>query len=50
MASNETIKNLATLLGALKDYNQPRRELESYAKKALIDFDIQKMNGKIGVL
>lgn len=42
MASNETIKNLATLLGALRDYNQPRREIESYAKKALIDFDMQK--------
>ena len=39
MASNETIQNLATLLGALKDFNQPRREIESYAKKALIDFD-----------
>lgn len=42
MASNETIQNLATLLGALREFNQPRRELESYAKKALIDFDIQK--------
>ena len=42
MASNETIKNLSTLLGALRDFNEPRRELESYAKKALIDFDIQK--------
>ena len=42
MASNETIKNLSTLLGALRDFNAPRREIESYAKKALIDFDIQK--------
>ena len=42
MASNETIKNLSTLLGALRDFNEPRREIESYAKKALIDFDIQK--------
>jgi len=42
MASNETIQNLATLLGALKDYNAPRREMENYAKKALIDFNLQK--------
>ena len=42
MASNETIENLATLLGALKDYNAPRREMENYAKKALIDFNLQK--------
>jgi hypothetical protein len=42
MASNETIQNLATLLGALRDFNQPRREIESYAKKAMIDFNMQK--------
>ena len=42
MASNETIKNLSTLLGALRDFNEPRREIESYAKKALIDFNMQK--------
>ena len=42
MASNETIQNLATLLGALRDYNAPRREMENYAKKALIDFNLQK--------
>jgi hypothetical protein len=42
MASNETIQSLATLLGALRGFNQPRREMEMYAKKALIDFDIQK--------
>lgn len=42
MASNETIQNLATLLAALKDYNAPRREMENYAKKALIDFNLQK--------
>lgn len=42
MASNETIQNLATLLGALREFNQPRREIESYAKKALIDFNMQK--------
>jgi len=42
MASNEAIQNLATLLGALKDYNQPRREMEQYAAKALIDFNMKK--------
>lgn len=42
MASNETIQNLSTLLGALREFNQPRREIESYAKKALIDFNMQK--------
>lgn len=42
MASNETIQSLATLLGALRGFNEPRREMEMYAKKALIDFDIQK--------
>lgn len=42
MASNEAIQNLATLLGALKDYNQPRREMEQYAAKALIDFNMRK--------
>ena len=42
MASNETIQSLATLLGALRGFNEPRKEMEMYAKKALIDFDIQK--------
>ena len=42
MASNETIQNLATLLGALKDFNQPRREIEQYAAKSLIDFNMKK--------
>lgn len=42
MASNETIKNLTAILGALSDYNAPRREVELYAKKALIDFNMQK--------
>lgn len=42
MASNEAIQNLATLLSALKDYNQPRREMEQYAAKSLIDFNMKK--------
>lgn len=42
MASNETIQNLTTLLGALRDFNKPRREIESYAKKRLIDFNMEK--------
>jgi len=42
MASNETIQNLATLLSALRGFNQPRREMEMYAKKAMIDFNMQK--------
>lgn len=41
MASNETIKNLSTLLGALRDFNQPQRELDAYAKKRLIDMNIE---------
>ena len=41
MASNETIKNLSTLLGALRDFNQPQRELDMYAKKRLIDMNIE---------
>jgi hypothetical protein len=41
MASNETIKNLSTLLGALRDFNQPQREIEAYAKKRLIDMNIE---------
>ena len=41
MASNETIKNLSTLLGALRDFNQPQRELDEYAKKRLIDMNIE---------
>ena len=42
MASEETIQSLANLLNALQSFNQPEREAELYAKKALIDFDIQK--------
>lgn len=42
MASNETIKNLTAILGALSDYNAPRREVELYAKKRLIDFNMEK--------
>jgi hypothetical protein len=41
MASNETIKNLSTLLGALRDFNQPQREIDAYAKKRLIDMNIE---------
>tara|TARA_R110000803_G_scaffold11628_5_gene34636 strand:+ start:292 stop:918 length:627 start_codon:yes stop_codon:yes gene_type:complete len=42
MASNETIQNLATLLGALKDFNQPRREAEAFASRALIELNSAK--------
>lgn len=42
MASNEAIQNLATLLGALKDFNEPRREMEQYTKKALLNFKLEK--------
>ena len=42
MASEETIQSLANLLNALQSFNKPEREAELYAKKALIDFDIQK--------
>lgn len=42
MASNETIQNLATLLSALRGFNQPRREMEMYAQKAMIDLSTRK--------
>jgi len=42
MASNETIQNLATLLGALKDFNEPRREAEAFASRALIELNSAK--------
>jgi len=41
MASNETLANLATLLGALQEYNRPERETQMYAKKAMIDMVTQ---------
>jgi hypothetical protein len=41
MASNETLTNLATLLGALQEYNRPERETQMYAKKAMIDMVTQ---------
>ncbi len=41
MASNETIKNLSTLLGALREFNAPQREIDAYAKKRLIDMNIE---------
>ena len=42
MASNETIQSLASLLQALRGFNEPRREMEMYAKKSLINLNAEK--------
>ena len=42
MASNETIQSLATLLQALRGFNEPRREMEMYAKKSMLQLENEK--------
>jgi hypothetical protein len=42
MASNETIQSLATLLQALRGFNEPRREMEMYAKKSMLQLQNEK--------
>jgi len=42
MASNETIQSLATLLQALRGFNEPKREMEMYAKKSMLQLENEK--------
>lgn len=42
MASNETIQSLATLLQALRGFNEPKREMEMYAKKSMLQLQNEK--------
>ena len=42
MASNETIQSLATLLQALRGFNEPRREMKMYAKKSMLQLENEK--------